>query len=415
MFEIKMPQAGQTMEEGTIVQWLKAVGERVERNEALAEIETDKAVFEFQSPEAGVLLKILQPEGATVPVFTPIALVGEAHEDVTRYVAAGGGSAGAVQGVGGEAKGSEVRGPAAPQGRTGAPVNASPAARKLAGELGVDLSIISGTGPGGRITEADVRKAHEAKAATSPARAGGPVPSGPVPGGPVTGGPVTGGPGEPVRREMSRMRKAIAANLQLSKQIVPHFYARLTVDAAALVAFSGEAKRKFPCSINDVVIFACSRAMREFPQFRSRIEGGGVLEFPAANIGIAVAVDEGLVAPVVTGADGMTLQVLAGETRRVVSAARAGKLEGLGRATFTITNLGMCGVEEFAAIINPGEAAILAVGAVREAPVAVRGEVRAGQVMTVTLSSDHRIIDGIVAAQFLGRLKELLERPEAIA
>jgi pyruvate dehydrogenase E2 component (dihydrolipoamide acetyltransferase) len=412
MFEIKMPQAGQTMEEGTIVQWLKAVGEKVERNEAIAEIETDKAVFEFESPEAGVLLKILQPEGATVPVFTPIALVGEAHEDVTKYSAAGGeGSGGGVQGGGAQAKRPEAPGPAAPSAaKPGAPVNASPAARKMAGELGVDLSSISGTGPGGRITEADVQKTHTTKAAAAPARAGGPVPGGPVP-----GGPVPGGPGEPVRREMSRMRKTIAANLQLSKQTIPHFYVRLTVDAAALVAFAAAAKRKFPCSINIVVVFACSRAMMEFPQFRSRLEGGGTSEFPAANIGIAVAVDDGLVVPAVVGADGMTLQVLAGKIRSIVSAARAGRLEGVGRATFTITNLGMCGVEEFAAIINPGEPAILAVGAVREAPVAVRGEVRAGQVMTVTLSADHRIIDGVVAARFLARLKELLERPETIS
>ena len=213
---------------------------------------------------------------------------------------------------------------------------------------------------------------------------------------------------------MTKRGKAIAANLQFSKQTIPHFYARVTIDASPLVAFTAEQKTKFKCSINDVVTLACARAVAEFPAFRSRIEGDEVVELPDAHIGIAVGTDEGLVVPVVKGADSMTLESLAGETRRVVEAARSGKLEGVGQGVFTISNLGMFGVEEFSAIINPPESAILAIGAVREDVIVKSGAVRAGRVMTMTLSADHRLIDGVAAAKFLARTRQLLERPDLL-
>jgi len=210
------------------------------------------------------------------------------------------------------------------------------------------------------------------------------------------------------------MRKAIARNLTFSKQNIPHFYAKLTVDAGAMMAFYRRQKELYRCSINDVVTLAAARLIAEFPPFRSQLDNDQIIEYPTANIGIAVGLDDGLVVPVLVGADRMTLQQAAAETRRIVEAARAGKIEAMGQGVFTITNLGMFGLEEFGAIINPPEAAILAVGAVREDTIVRDGAIRPAQVMTLTLSADHRIIDGVLGARFLARLKEVLENPEQL-
>jgi pyruvate dehydrogenase E2 component (dihydrolipoamide acetyltransferase) len=210
------------------------------------------------------------------------------------------------------------------------------------------------------------------------------------------------------------MRKAIGKALLASKQTIPHFYARLTIDADPMYAFYQQQKAQFACTLNDVLLLACARALREFPAMRSRIDGDELVESPTVNLGIAVGVEDGLVVPVLVGAEGMGLKELAAESRRIVEAARAGKIEGLGKGCFTVTNLGMFGVEEFSAIINPPEAAILAVGAIREEAIVTDGAIRAGRAVTVTLSADHRVVDGVLAAQFLARLKELLEEPAAL-
>jgi len=390
MIEITMPRAGQTMEEGKIVMWLKAVGEEVKKGEVVAEIETDKATFDFESPESGMLLKILREEGDTVPVLEAIALLGEPGEDVEAYVAWMGKRASAearaktADGTEPAGAGRKAVGVRTPQAAAEATrPKASPAARRAAAEAGVEISSLgAGSGPGGRILSADVRGA--------------------------------AGAGETIRRPMSKMRKAIAANLEFSKQTIPHFYARVTIDAGPMYEVYAALKARFDPSVNDFVTFAASRAVREFAVFRSRIEGSDIVESQSVNIGIAAAADEGLLVPVVVDADKMSLAEIALETRRVVAAARAGKLEGAGKGVFTVTNLGMFGVEEFGAIVNPGESAILAVGAMREAPVVKGGVLRAGRVMTMTLSADHRIIDGVAAARFLARVKEMLERPESI-
>ena len=210
------------------------------------------------------------------------------------------------------------------------------------------------------------------------------------------------------------MRKAIARNLQASKQSIPHFYMQMTIDAGALHAFYKRQKALYPCTLNDVIVLAAARTVTEFPAFRSRIDGEEVVELPWANIGIAVGLEDGLVVPVVLAADRFELKQLAAETRRLVEAARKGKVEGVGQGVFTITNLGMFGIERFSAIINPPEAAILAVGAIREDVIVREGSMKPGRVMTLTLSADHRIVDGLLAARFLQRLKELLERPEQL-
>lgn len=387
---VLMPQVGQSMEEGTIVSWRVKPGDSISEGDIIFEVETDKAVVEVEATHTGPLARIVVQEGETIEVLKPVAYLAASDTDVDAYLAAEGAPAGeAPPKAKSPAKPAAAAPAARPQqaaGKTGGRVKASPAARKLARDRGVDLATIATrSGAGGRIISSDVPAAGAA-----PAAAGG----------------------EPIRRPMSPMRKAIARSLLASKQSIPHFYARLTVDADPLLAFYRTEKAKYPCTLNDVVVLACSRAIREFPAFRSRLDKNEIIEFPTANIGIAVGVEDGLVVPVVVGADGMTLEQLAGQTRRIVESARSGKIKGLGQGVFTITNLGMFGLEEFSAIINPPEAAILAVGAVRETVVVRGGEMRPGRVMTVTLSADHRVIDGVLAAKFLARLKELLENPE---
>jgi pyruvate dehydrogenase E2 component (dihydrolipoamide acetyltransferase) len=207
------------------------------------------------------------------------------------------------------------------------------------------------------------------------------------------------------------MRRAIGLNLQQSKQTVPHFYVRATIDADPLLAFYREQKTTTGCSLNDLVILAVGRAIAEFPALRSQIVGNEIVEYPHANIGIAVGVDEGLVVPVVLAVDTLSLADLAKATKRVVENGRKGKLENIGKGHFTISNLGMFGVEEFSAIINPPESGILAVSAAREAVIVENGAMRAGRTLTMTLSADHRLVDGVMAAKFIGRLKDLLEHP----
>jgi pyruvate dehydrogenase E2 component (dihydrolipoamide acetyltransferase) len=221
-------------------------------------------------------------------------------------------------------------------------------------------------------------------------------------------------PTETYVHPLTKMRKAIANNLLYSKQNVPHFYAKTTIDAGLLFATYRKTKEAFKCSVNDFVTRACAKAIRQYPAFRSQYNATEIIEKPSVNIGVAVGTDEGLTVPVVLDADRMNLEKLAARTRDVVESARNGKLEGMGQGIFTITNLGMFGVEEFSAIINPPESAILAVGAIREGVVVENGAMRPSRLMTVTLSVDHRVIDGVVAAQFLKTLKELLENPEQL-
>lgn len=383
---ILMPQAGQSMEEGTILQWRVQVGATIRKGDVIFEIETDKATIEVEATDAGRLARIVVPEGGVLPVLQPVAYLADNDADVEAFMAAQetGATVQASSPPQTQAPATPAAGVISPAITQGGRVKASPAARKVAAERGVDLhDVATGSGPGGRILSSDV--------------------------------PASGTAAGPKRRRMSQMRKAIARNLQQSKQTIPHFYVRLTLNAESLIAFYQSQKAQYPCSINDVIVLACARVIQEFPAFRSRIEGDEIVESPSVNIGIAVGLDEGLVVPVVLGAERMTLQQIGATTRRVAELARGGKIEGMGHGCFTITNLGMFGTEEFAAIINPPEAGILAVGAVREAVVVKDGALRPGKVCTVTLSADHRVVDGMLAAKFLARLRELLESPSPLA
>jgi pyruvate dehydrogenase E2 component (dihydrolipoamide acetyltransferase) len=387
---ILMPQAGQSMEEGTILAWRVKEGDRIEVGQVIMEIETDKAAMDVEAVDAGRVAKIVAQEGDIVEVKVPVAYLAEEDVDIEAYLASAGCGA-ATQVV----PATETL-PAAPETalpateKTAASISqsgrvkASPAARKIAEEKGVDLTSISaGSGPGGRIVSSDVEEAD------------------------IT-------PTETRVHPLTKMRKAIANNLLYSKQNIPHFYAKTTIDAGPLFTTYIRAKEQFKCSINDFVTLACAKAVRQYPALRSQYDAIGIIEKPSVNIGIAVGTDEGLIVPVVLDADRMNLKEIAARTREIVESARNGKLEGIGRGVFTITNLGMFGVEEFSAIINPPESAILAVGAIREGVVVENGQMRPTRLMTVTLSVDHRVIDGVIAAQFLKTLKELLENPEQL-
>lgn len=401
---IRMPQAGNSMEEGTIVKWLVKEGDRISKGQPIFEIETDKANMEVEAPEDGRVAKIVAHEGAVVPVKEAVAYLSEGEVDL------------AALGVSvAEKKPSSVQAapvePAVAAAPTAQPVvsaasavgeiKASPAARRIAQESGLELASVGlGSGPGGRILSTDLVRASAAGVSASAAAAVAPV-------------AMLNASGV-VRKKMSKMRKAIASNLSVSKQTIPHFYLRSTINADAMMSYYRGEKAKYPCSVNDLVTLACAKAIVEFPALRSRIDGDEIVEFPNVNIGIAVGVDDGLTVPVLLNAHTMNLQQIAANTRRIVENARAGKLEGWGEGNFTITNLGMFGVEEFAAIVNPPEPAILAVGAVREAVVVKDGFMKPGKVMTMTLSCDHRIVDGLLAAKFMARVKELLENPSVM-
>jgi pyruvate dehydrogenase E2 component (dihydrolipoyllysine-residue acetyltransferase) len=392
---ILMPQAGNTMEEGTVISWRVKEGDQIAVGQVICEIETDKATMDFESPDAGRLARIVAPLNKPVAVKNVIAVLADSDADADSYLASQRQPAALAASTPAQmtaplANGSTqirsaVPAPVTAEGR----VKASPAARKLATERGVALAAIgAGSGPGGRILSTDLANV------VSPAISTEPI----------------GGGGE-IRTPLSKMRRAIGLNLQQSKQTVPHFYVRATINADPLLAFYQAHKTAASCTLNDVIVLAVGRTIREFPAVRSQIAGNEIVEYSHANIGIAVAVEEGLVVPVVCRVDTLSLSHLAAETKRIVELARKGRLENIGKGHFTVSNLGMFGVEEFSAIINPPESGILAVSAAREAVVVKNGAMRVGHQITMTLSADHRIVDGVMAAKFMQRLQAILEHP----
>ncbi|HNX26081.1 MAG TPA: 2-oxo acid dehydrogenase subunit E2 [Phycisphaerae bacterium] len=422
---ILMPQRSNDMEEGTIVKWLVKEGDKVTKGQPIFEIETDKTSVEIEAEVDGKLAKILLQEGQSAPIKTVVALVCDNVADADKYAAGLAAQAAAEKlAVAKPAESAEKTVAAAPAQAVvpttpsvaAAPavqrmaaqvvagrVKASPAARRIAAQRGVNLAAISaGSGPHGRIISTDVPAAPVAAATVT----GKPLPAA----APVVTGPV----GEVTITTMKGMRKAIATNLTKSKQNIPHFYLRFTVDAGPMLSFYKSQKAMFKCSVNDVVLMAVGRAMHEFPALRSRLEGDNVVEYPTACIGIAVGLEGGLVVPVLKDADRMTFAEIAAASRDLATQARNGKVVNMGKGSFTISNMGMFGVEEFGAIINPPESGILAVGAAREGVIVENGAMRIGKIMTATISCDHRIVDGMLVAQFAGRLKELLENPQVM-
>ena len=377
MTPIVLPKSGFSSEASTVIGWTVAEGDRVEEGQLLCEVETEKTTIEITAPASGLLRKILIHEGEKRPVGVTMGFIGEADEPIPEVEDAPPLTPEATQTS--AAPGPSARPRRAATGR----VRASPAARKLAAEHGIDLAELSGSGPGGAITTGDVESAVEASRAGSDAEL--------VP--------------------MSSMRRAIARMTQESFQTAPHFYLTLEADATSLLNDRAEG-----ISITHCFVKAAGLALREYPQMRAQVEGDAFAIPHAVNVGLITAVEDGLVVPVIRDADQRSLAEIAETVRSLVDGARSGKLsaDDASGAGFSITNLGMYDIETFHAIIHAPEAAILAVGAIVEKPVVKDGQVVPGVRTALTLSCDHRVVDGVIAAQFLGRLKELVEDISAL-
>jgi len=387
-----MPSLGFDMTEGKLARWLKTEGERIEKGQTIAEIETEKATVEIEAAVSGILAKIIVTAGQTVPIGTVIGIIAEAGAKLAEMPATPARPSPPPPPPAGEAKPAEAAAPSE------ARVKASPLARKMAEDAGIDLARIKGTGPDGRVMERDVQAAIEAKPASTP-------PS------PAAGAP----PGAPA--PLSRMRRAIARRMTESKATAPHFYVTVEINMDEAMKMREQVNRIAPdaerISINDLIVAASARTLTRFPDLNASYRDGSLDRHGQINIGIAVALEDGLISPVLHDADRKSLRTIAAESRALSDRARANKLRSgdLGSGTFTISNLGMFDVDEFIAIINPPEAAILAVGAVTRRPIAVEHEIRIASLMKATLSVDHRVADGAQAGRFLQELKKLLENP----
>ena len=387
--EVKLPRLGQGMESGSIVKWLKAEGDRVEKGEPLYELDTEKVTQEVEAEAGGVLLRIAVREGE-VPVGQTIAFIGEPGEEVV--------SEGTVTGTVSVPVPEEAPAPApAPAAtRTDGRLKASPLARRIARERGVQLAELSGTGPEGRIVAEDVERASVA-------------PTAPV--GATTAPPV----GEVEQIPLTSVRRTIARRLTEAWQ-VPVFQLQVSADMERVNDLLARRKELDPnarVTVTDVLTKVCAQALMRHPEVNVQFTEEALLRFPSANVALAVAAPQGLMVPVIKAAERLSLAEIAAARADVVERSRAGKLraEDLEGGTFTISNLGMFGVERFIAVLNPPQAAILAVGATEERPVAREGAVEVRPTMTMTLTVDHRAVDGAPAADFLRTVKTLLEEP----
>jgi len=440
------------MEEGTILQWLKKVGDEVAVGDEVVEIETDKANMAYESDVAGTLSEILVEEGETVPIGTPIARVGDSAEGSEPSAAGpvGAGdppppavakaSSGAVPpapppaGEESEPSQAQVTEAAAPaessQAGDGHRPKASPLAKRLAKEKGLDLGQLQGSGPGGRIVKADVEKASSAGDAVAgvPHSGGRREAASEHMGEAAAAGPAAEGTGPETAKgrvafeDLTKTQQVIARRMAESKATAPHFYLRASVDMGQAV----EGRRKLKAlagegsvvpSFNDMVVKACALALREHPRANGAYRDGRFELYSRVNVGIAVAAKDALVVPTVFDADRKGLRQIASESRALAQRVRDGQITPpeLSGATFTVSNLGMYGIDGFSAVINPPQAAILAVGAIEERPVVRDGEISTAHLMQVDLACDHRILYGAPAAEFLARIRALLEEPLSLA
>jgi pyruvate dehydrogenase E2 component (dihydrolipoamide acetyltransferase) len=436
--EVVMPRLSDSMEEGTILTWLKQVGDEVAVGDELVEIETDKANMAYEADVAGTLNEILAAEGETLPIGAPIARIGDPSETAaTDGEGPGGQPAGPVTAGDppplpvAEASSGEVPPTVPPAGETpvareaGERVKASPLARRLAKEKGLELAAIQGSGPGGRIVKADVEGA-----ATPVGDAGGRVSPAaleddarpPVAGPAGRSAQSETAKGQVTVQELTKAQQVVARRMAESKAVAPHFYLTVEIDmtkaVAARAGFKAAAREgEVVPSFNDMVVKACAIALTEFPKANGAYRDGRLELYSRVNVGVAVAAEEGLVVPTVFDADRKGLRQIAADTRAVAAKVRDGSVTPpeLSGGTFTVSNLGMFGIEEFSAVINTPQAGILAVGAIREAAAARDGEIVAAQLMKVTLSCDHRILYGAEGAEFLARVRALLEEPVSLA
>lgn len=402
---VRMPKLGFDMAEGRLVRWAVPEGEAVQKGQVLAEIETDKATVEVEATLDGVVRRHLVPEGQSVPISTPIAIVGAADEPIEALLeeaAAGAPAEAPATAPAREPAPASAPEPApppqkaAPAASAAAPaaseeglpggVRASPLARRLAAARGLDLRGMKGSGPGGRIVRRDLEGASAAAPATG-------------------------------RAPLSRLRTIIGRRMTQAKQQLPHFYVTIDLDAAPLLALRQQWNALQPeerqASLNDFLVRGAALALRQVPNLNASLDGESIVRHAEVNIGVAVALEDGLITVVCRQADARPFAELSQALRETIARARAGKVrpEDIEGSTFSVSNLGMFGIDHFAAIINPPEAAILAVGGVRDEPVVREGQIVPGRRMRLTVSADHRVTDGAEAARFLQSLREILENP----
>jgi len=444
---ITMPKLGFDMAEGKLSEWLKQPGEVVDQGETIVLVETDKATVEVPAFRSGTLLEILTEAGESVPIGTPIGVIGEAGEKVDRAALGLGGAGAAAEKAPAPTTQQELEGapealpesgvkpdqrtgPAtgageAPEGAVegeGGRLAASPVALRMAAELGINLREVKGSGPGGRIIKRDIEAFVEGRAKAPAAPEAAAAPPTVEAAAPAAAAQPAAAPApadaEFTVEPFTGLRQTIGKRMTESKQLAPHFYVTMDIDMAAAMALrvqlNGFVSEADKISVNDLVQKAAAIALREFPHINAAWSAEGIRVFNQVNIGHAVARENGLVTAVVRGVDRKTLGQIAKETRDLVTRAREGRMkpEEMTGATFTLSNLGMFDVDEFIAIINPPQAAILAVGAVQKVPVVnAEGEIVVGQRMKATISADHRVTDGAEAARFMQAFKKALEEP----
>ena len=428
--EVQLPALSPTMTEGKIVKWLKKEGESISSGEAIAEVETDKSNLEVEAFDDGVLLKILVPEGETGKVGAPIAVIGQKGEKLEASAAPtppakptpkppAPGPEARREMPQPEERGQRASGPAqvVPIRRTeevpsssedNGRLRASPLAKRMARDEGLDLSGVQGSGPSGRIVKRDVEAAiGQAGQAAAVAKAPAPAARGPAP------APVFGRR-EPDVIPVSGMRKIISQRMAEVKPGVPHFYVTIDIDMEEAAKIREQAKAaEVKVSFNDLIVKAAAMALRRQPKVNVSLQGDRVLQFHTADVGIAVAIEDGLITPVIRDADQKSLGTIAAEARELAERARrkALKPEEYAGGSITVSNLGMFGVDSFIAVINPPQASIVAVGAVADKAVVREGKVVVRKTMSATFSGDHRVVDGALGAQYLQELKALLEQP----
>ncbi len=431
--DVVMPRLSDSMEEGTILNWLKSPGDTVEQGDELVEIETDKANMVYEADAGGTLIEVVAEEGATLPIGEVIARIGEAGEAPSGDGAAAkpkepeaepepaGAPAGETERAEAQPQAAPPAAPAeAPPQPTPAGdgrVKASPLARRIAQERGLDLVAIAGSGPGGRIVKADVERAAAAPTAPTPEAAA--APAGPTPGAAERPETAKGGTSY---EELTKLQSTVARRMAESKATAPHFY--LSVEVEMSRAVEARARLKAAAvegdpvpSFNDMVVKASAIALREHPRANGAYRDGRLELYSRINVGVAVAARDTLVVPTVFDADQKGLRQIATEARALAKRVREATITPpeLSGGTFTVSNLGMFGISNFAAVINPPQAAILAVGAIAERPVVRDGEIVVGNVMPMTLACDHRILYGADGARFLDRIRDLLEEPLGLA
>lgn len=409
-----------TMEEGTLVEWLKKEGDTVAEGELLAEVETDKATMEMESFFGGTVLKLLVKAGATVKVGDPLAIIGKPGEDISGLVGGGESVKSESKQEAPKSEAVAVSEASAPEPKTAAAetgtdgrLKASPLARRMAQDAGISLEDIAGSGPQGRIVKSDIEQA-----IATPAMKPGSKPSAVA----ASSGPGVLAAGGVARTELglSQMRKTIARRLVQVWQSTPHFFLTMDIDMEPAMAQRklineqiAAAGGDYKISVNDLIIKACANALARYPQMNVGFENDQLFQFDEVNIGVAVAVEEGLITPTIRDADVKSLGAIAREARELAGRARDKKLrpEEYSSHTFSISNLGMYDIDNFMAVLNPPDAGILACGSVQQVPVVKNGELTVGTRMKVTLSCDHRAVDGAVGASFLKEVRTLLENP----